>query len=374
MFMLKLVKAVAAILSVILFFPQAIVAAQKQIDKNYSYQDERMAYLETEFYGENYTPCDENKIADFDVEKAIEDGVKFNQVQFLATHNSYQIEATKQFKKLYYALGDLTFGIVNTEKADFTMDTLTEQFELGIRSVEIDIETVVKNGEIKFVVSHDPLLDNTSSCYDFEKALKEIKLWSDNNPNHLPITVIIEPKKGIIPINGMRNFTVGYANEVDKVIRDVMGDKLITPSVMMGDYESFKAMREADGWLELKDTLGKVLVLLHDTDVTDGYIEQDTSIKTQAMFPMLRFSDINESYASFIIDNNPADAINHESQTLNEQNLIVRTRADSFPNYSDDRYAKADKCQSQIITTDYPFRKGESDSHVYSFDGYTVKL
>lgn len=372
--MLKLFKAVAAVLSVILMFPLTIVAAQKQVGKNYSYQDERMEYLETEFYGESYTPCDENKIAAFDIEEAIENGVKFNEVQFLATHNSYQIEATSQFKKLYYALGDLTFGAVNTEKAEFTMDTLTEQFELGIRSVEIDIETVVKGGEIKFVVSHDPLLDNTSSCYDFEKALKEIKLWSDNNPNHLPITVIIEPKKGIIPINGMRNFTVEYANEADKVIRKVLGDKLITPSTMIGEYESFKEMRKADGWMKLEDTLGKVLVLLHETDVTDGYIKQDTSIKTQAMFPMLRFSDIDKDYASFIIDNHPAEALSHESQTLTEQNLIVRTRADSFPNYSTERYEKADKCSSQIITTDYPFRKGESDLHVYSFGGYTVKL
>lgn len=368
------VRAVFALLCVLALLPQAVCASFASAKENLAMQNEHMAYLENEYYTENYTPCDESNIASFDIAKAVNDGVKFNEVAFLGTHNSYQLKSNETYTKLYDKLGVLTFGIVDTTKTSFNMDTLTEQLELGMRSLELDIETVVKNGETSFIVCHDPVLDNTSSCYDFEKALEDIKMWSDNNPNHLPVTIIIEPKGNIVPINGLRNFSLQYANEFDKVLAEKLGDALLTPADMMGDYESFKAMREADGWLSLGDTLGKVLVLLHDSSVTDEYINQDTTIKSQAMFPMLRYADINKSYTSFIIDNAPEEALEHEEKSIDECNLIVRTRADSFPTFSDERYENTNKCKSQIISTDYPFKADGTDSHIYSFDGCTVKL
>ncbi len=371
--MIKLIKMIAAIFLVIYYFPASLIAGNKAIDENIRYQQERMEYLRNEFYAD-YTPCDENKIASFDIEEAIANGVKYNEVQFLATHNSYQIEATDEYKKLYYALGDLTFGIVNTEKVEFTMDSLTEQFELGIRSVEIDIETVVQDEEVSFIVSHNPLYDNTSSCYRFADALEEIKMWSDNNPNHLPITVIIETKKDVPAVYGLKNFNLTYSRICDSIIREKMGDKLLTPADMLGDYESFKEMREDDGWLPLEETLGKVIFLLHDCATTSAYINRDQTLKTQAMFPMLRYADRDKDYASFILDNNPDDALSHEAETIDRCNLIVRTRADSYPNFSDERYGYADACRAQIVSTDYPVRVGESKYHIYSFDGFTVKI
>ena len=53
---------------------------------------------------------------------------------------------------------------------------------------------------------------------------------------------------------------------------------------------------------------------------------------------------------------------------------MVRTRADDYPDFSDERYEFANACGSQIITTDYPPRTVRDDDHTYSFDGYTVKL
>ncbi len=332
-----------------------------------------MNYLKTEFY-KDYIPCDENKFADFDIDEAIESGVKYNEVQFVATHNSYQLDATEECKRLYRAVSDITYGFIEPGFAEFSMDTLTEQFELGIRSVELDIETVDDKGNISFVVSHDPLYDNTSSCFDLELALEEIKLWSDHNPNHLPLTIIIEPKKNVAPIRNMKNFKFEYAKVLDELLREKMGNTLLTPKDMMGEYESLKEMRENDGWLTLEETMGKIIFLLHDSNATSDYIKLDKSLKTQAMFPMLRFNDIDKSYASFIIDNEPDAALKHESESIGRCNLIVRTRVDFFPFHPESRYNLANSCSSQIMSTDYPVRKGESKFHTYSFDGYTVKL
>ena len=371
--MLKFSKSITAFFFVLQYFFAAVSVSDKTVEENIKYQQERMNYLKTEFYS-NYTPCDESKFTDFDLEEALETGVKYNEVQFLATHNSYQIDATEECKQLYRAISDLTYGYIDTGFAEFSMDSLTEQFELGIRSVEIDIETVDKKGDVSFVVSHDSLYDNTSSCFNLELALEEIKMWSDHNPNHLPLTIIIEPKKNVPPIRDMKNFKYEYAKILDELVREKMGDTLLTPADMMGEYESLKEMRENDGWLPLNETMGKVIFLLHDSAATSGYINQDKSLKTQAMFPMLRFNDRNKSYASFIIDNEPDAALKHEEESIGRCNLIVRTRVDFFPFHPESRYNLANNCSSQIMSTDYPVRKAESKFHTYSFDGYTVKL
>lgn len=370
---MKFFKSITAVFLVVYYLAVSVSAGSKSAEENVKYQQERMAYLENEFY-KDYTPCDESKIAAFDIDEAIENGVKFNEVQFVATHNSYQLLPTDEYKQLFNTVSDLTFGLLSAEKTQFEMDNLTEQFELGIRSVEVDIETVDDGENVSFIVTHDPLCDNTSSCYDFEKALEEIRMWSDNNPGHLPITVIIEPKKAVVPVNNMKNFTLEYARILDELIREKMGDKLLTPKDMMRDFADFKEMRENDGWLTLEETMGKVLFLLHDTTVTSKYISLDKTIKSQAMFPMLRYNDRDKSYASFIIDNSPADALKHKEESLGRCNLIVRTRADSFPAFSDEKYKNADESLSQIISTDFPVRKYQGRYHEYTFDGYMVKL
>ena len=53
---------------------------------------------------------------------------------------------------------------------------------------------------------------------------------------------------------------------------------------------------------------------------------------------------------------------------------MVRTRADSYPKFSDERYAFTDNCGSHIITTDYPPRSVRPEDHTYDFDGYMIKL
>ncbi len=368
------IRSVFAIFMIVIMFPQTLIAGYNQAEKNYEYQNSHMEYLRNEYYNSSYKPCDESKIASFDIKKAISDGVKYNEIAFLGTHNSYQIKAIEEFRKLYNYIDILTFGTVKGEKANFSMDTLTQQLELGIRNIEIDIETVVKKNNISFIVSHDPLMDNASSCYDFATALEEIKLWSDANPNHLPVSIIIEPKEDLLPINGIKNFSLKYSVFLDELIREKLGDALLTPAEMTEGFSSFKEMRENNGWLPLEKTLGKVLVLLHDTEVTDEYINRDVSIKSQAMFPMLSFDDRDESYTSFILCNKTNTAIENKAEAIDRCNLIVRTRADKYLEFSDERYALTDTCGSQIISTDYPIRVEENKNHVYSFDGYTVKL
>lgn len=372
-------KYISALLSLVLCFvftyPAMIKQVQEQKQIDIQEQLDRIEQLEKDYKSGNYTKVDENSFCDFDLDKACSDGVKYNEVSFLGTHNSYQKECVLARQKLFRDASTVTFGLVKAEKAKFSADYLTDQLNLGVRSVELDVETVVSDGKTSFVCSHAPVLDSPTHCYDFALALKEIKLWSDANPNHLPVTIIIEPKKVFIPDKNMRYFSCAYANELGEQAKLTFGDTLITPADMMGNHSSLKEMREADGWMTLSETRGHVMLLLHDTTVTDKYIAQDTSIKSQVMFPMLRYDSRDKDYASFLLINKPKDIQTQADEVL-EKNLIIRTRSDNYGSYKETDSQIALNSGAQIVSTDYPPKADISKAErVVTFNGgYTVSI
>ena len=370
---------VAALLSVVLCLftsvPSIIKQGAEEKEKNIVQQIERIEQLEQDYASGNYVKVNENSFADFELQEAYDSGVKINEISCIGTHNSYQLASVPAYQELMDNLSIVTFGLVSSVKPKFSSDTLTEQFNVGVRSIELDIETVVTNGEISFVCNHSPVFDMTTTCYNFELALKEVAMWSDANPNHVPITIIIEPKTAFLPDGNMKYMNLTYANALDDMLRRVLGDRLMTPADAMGDYESLKQMREADAWPTLQEAAGKVLVLLHDTTVTDQYIRQDESIKTQAMFPMLRYDDIDKSYASFIIMNDPEDAKKHSEEVIGEKKLIVRTRADTFSDVDEETISCAMESGAQIVSTDHPPKTDMTGIEtVTSFGGYMIRL
>lgn len=374
-----LTKYISSLLSLILCFiftyPAMIKQVREQKPIDIQEQIERLDRLEKDYVSGNYTRVDENSFCDFDLEKACADGVKYNEVSFLGTHNSYQKECVPARQKLFEDASTVTFGLVKSEKAKFSADYLTDQLNLGIRSIELDIETVVKDGKVSFVCSHAPVLDMPTHCYNFALALKEIKLWSDANPNHLPVTIIIEPKKVFIPEKNMHYFTCNYANILGEQAEEIFGDTLITPAEMMGSHSSLKEMRETDDWMTLGETRGHVMILLHDTTVTDGYISQDKSIKTQAMFPMLRYDSRDKDYASFLLINKAKDIQTQADEVLGKK-LIVRTRSDNFGSYNEADSQIALTSGAQIVSTDYPPKADMSKTErTVTFNGgYTVSI
>ena len=145
---------------------------------------------------------------------------------------------------------------------------------------------------------------------------------------------------------------------------------------MLRGYESFAQMRQADDWCEAKELLGKVLVLLHQKNsVTKDYIALDPTIRTQAMFPMLRIKDMQQDCASFILENDPKKVLSVKDDAK-QAHVIVRTRVDVHPVYSAERLEQAFACGAQIQSTDFPLRKTMSaDEYYVAFPGNkTVRI
>lgn len=364
-YIIGFIPLVITVLSLFFSLPGAgAVRLAEEIDE----QVERIAALETAYENGEIAPVDQSVFFDGDLQAELNGGLKFNELRYTATHNSYQTESIDEIKQLYRKLSELTFGLVAANTADFISPTLTEQLNSGIYSLELDIEVFDRDGDISFTCMHAPQIQMTTSCYDLELAMKEIKMWSDNNPNHLPVTIIIEPKGLFLPMENMQSLNLEYAKVLDEMLERALGDTLFTPADMLRDYESFGEMRAADDWCEVKDMLGKVLILMHECSTTEKYIALDESLKSQAMFPMLREEDIERDCASFLLLNDPRESF-EEIENAVENKLIVRTRADKFTEVTAERREKAFASGAQIISTDYPVKAGLTENdYVVSFN------
>lgn len=366
----RVIRWVPALLSAIMTFVALFPASLERLEEDISAQVSRIAALEQAYASGEISPVDESSIFAGDLAAKLEAGIKFNEMSFLGTHNSYQTAILDETMKLYKNLETLTFGLFSAEGGEFESETLTQQLSCGIRSFEMDIETFDRDGEISFTCMHSPYLEMSTSCYDFSLALKEISMWSDNNPNHLPVTVLIEPKSLFIPLENMEFFNLGYAEVLDEVLIEELGDKLFTPADMLRNYSSFGEMRAADDWCKVKDMLGKVVILLHEGDVTEDYIALDPSIKSQAMFPMLREEDIERDCASFILCNDPEELLEIREDVIFEKKIMVRTRADKFTQITEERREQAFASGANIISTDYPVRTDlQTGDYVVTFGG-----
>lgn len=377
----KVVKIVAIVLACIILVGGGVCIGLWEYAKdvyfinkedNVKYQQEHLKYLREEYYSD-YLCLGEQRFCNFDLEAALENGLKYNEIAVLATHNSYQRLVTETTREFQLPFKIMSFGIKTFNKNSFLNDTLTTQFEKGIRSIELDIEARVEKGETTFTVMHKPVFDSATTCFDFAGALDEIIMWSNNNPNHLPISILVEPKQDVAPVDGLSILSIEHTDAFDALLREKLGDKLITPADMLKDYATFEEMRANDDWMQVKDMLGKVVVILHENKMTDDYVEKDRTLRTQAMFPSLLYKQRNRDYACIILDNEPDKTVERKDE-FQEGNFLIRTRADHYPKSSDERYEFTKQCGANIITTDFGPRTVRKDQHTYSFDGFTVKL
>lgn len=371
-FLTHLFKFIPVLISTVITLTSVFPASEARLEEEIVEQVQRIQALEEAYKNGEIAPVDEASFFAGNLQAELDAGIKFNEISFIATHNSYQSEATEATKKLYRNLSGLTFGILPEDTGEFKNETLTDQLNCGIRSFELDVEVFDRNGDVSFTCMHSPHLEMTTTCYDFELALKEITMWSDNNPNHLPITVMVEPKEFFLPLEYMKKFDIGYTDEFDALLKKALGDKLFTPADMLRDYASFGEMRRADDWCKVSDMQGKILVLMHECGTTEDYIALDPSIKTQAMFPMLRQDDIERECTSFILANDPPKILKQKDELV-ESRVVMRTLCDSYGDAPQKRLEQTLAGPAHIISTDYPPKTTDTaENYVVTFGGRTT--
>ena len=320
--------------------------------------------------------------------------LKINQIQFIASHNSYRIKINPSIiKSLQLLTKDFNKQF---ETLDYTHIHLERQFnEYDIRGIEIDTfydskgntyfehklldsalaifpesETHIYSESLKypgFKVLHVKDLDFESYYPTLKDALSSIKIWSEKNPNHLPLFINIETKgvEDSLAYYGRNsplasqytlpeNNNSASADEIDLEIKSVFGenlDKIITPQKLltMTSSSSISEFVEKNKWPSIKQLRGKIFLIMEGT-MRNFYLEKEMQ---RAMFVYYESKSAN---SLFFLKNDPIKQI-EEIKTLVSEYYFVRTRSDSDTvearNGDYTTYLNAINSGAQIISTDY---------------------
>jgi hypothetical protein len=262
-----------------------------------------------------------------------------NQVQVLATHNSYHIEQDSP--------------IPSSPTTQYTHPPLDQQLDLGVRGFELD---VVNAPDGTFPVLHTPVVDATSNCTPLARCLQVVRTWSTAHPGHVPIFILIEPKNDDIDFTidpSLRRFDAAGLAQLDRAVRAALGRRLVTPDRVRGSATTLRAaVLGRRGWPPLARTRGEVMVILNTSGAArDAFLRGHESLQRRAMFVT---ADERTPSAAVIKMDDPDEA---RIRQLVREGFIVRTRADAdlveARNHDTSRRDVALRSGAQIVSTDF---------------------
>jgi len=309
-----------------------------------------------------------------------DDGLRLNQMQVLGSHNSYHIEPQPALFSLLTAfLGPAA------EAWEYTHLPLGEQFATqGIRQIELDVFADPNGGlyanragqrvatgdgasgvpaldEPGFKVLHVQDVDFETRCFTFVECLEDVRAWSEANPGHAPLFILVEAKDEAIPDPGLGFVTplpIGAPefDVLDAEIRSVFSpEQMITPDDVRGDHPTLEEAVLSDGWPTLRESRGKVFFGLDNGgDKRDAYVAGHPALRGRVLFTS---SLPGEPEAGFVKLNDPFGD-GPLIRDLVGRGFIVRTRADGDtvqarsgdPAQRDAAIASG----AQFVSTDYP--------------------
>jgi hypothetical protein len=315
------------------------------------------------------------------------DSLSVNQIQILASHNSYKIRTEDTIIKFLGTLGSLLPSNLDPADLDYTHENFDVQMSnYNIRGLEIDIYNDPVGGDFYnrkmnsfvnlpessgepsllspgFKVLHIKDVDYKTHYFAFKQSLQAIKDWSKAHPNHLPLFVNIETKsespgdEATLAQLGFRSalpFDADAVNKIDEEFKSIFGHDLkgiITPDLLRGNLATLNEVVTTQKWPRLGECRGKIFFILQG-QLTPFYKSSSSMLSGRVMFTYE--TNINP-FSVFMIYNDPVSAQNTIRQRV-EQGYIVRTRSDVFQEARDGDYSRLNLALSsgaQIISTDY---------------------
>jgi hypothetical protein len=306
--------------------------------------------------------------------------VTINQIQVLASHNSYHVEPEPALlAALRSALGAAADGF------EYTHRPLADELDAGVRQVELDVFVDDPAGgryaQPKLVpllgldpvdpaladpglkVLHVQEVDYRSTCPTFVDCMGDIREWSHDHPGHLPIAIQIEAKDDVIPDPAGLGFvqplpwTAPDFATLEAEIRSAFDDDdIISPGEVKGRSRSLADAVRRGRWPTLDEARGQVMFVLDDKGAKrDAYRAQVTDVDDRLIFVDVPPTDPD---AAVMVVNDPiGDAA--RIRELVGQGFIVRTRADAdtVEARSGDttRREAAFASGAQYVSTDYVF-------------------
>jgi hypothetical protein len=305
--------------------------------------------------------------------------LRMNEVQVLASHNSYHVQPQqKLLDALRAALGDAVNGW------EYTHRPLAEEFDAGVRQIELDAFVDDPAGGLyaapKLVplvgvdppdprmaepglkVFHIQEVDFRTTCPTFVDCLTQVRDWSVEHPGHLPITIQVEAKDDPIADPGLGfavplPWTTDAFAQLEAEIRSVFpARQIITPGQVKGRFPTLAEAVQAGRWPRLAQARGKVMFVLDDAgEERELYRGLHPAVEDRLVFVSAAPPD---SDAAVVVANDPVgDAT--RIRDLVRDGFIVRTRADADTvearTGDTTRQEAAWASGAQFVSTDYPF-------------------
>jgi hypothetical protein len=264
-----------------------------------------------------------------------DDSLRLHEVQVLGSHNSYH---GRPDPSVLAALAEINRAV--SAGLDYAHAPLPEQFDLGVRQIELDVWSDPEGGKFAnpglpaqvgaplpdatvmaepgFKVLHEAGIDTNSTCLTFVLCLEQVRDWSREHPGHVAMNVQVEMKDDDVD-------AATFAALEDEIRSVFDADELLTPDDVRGDAPTLgDAVRER-GWPTLGETRGRVFFTLDNTGLRDGYLEGHPSLRGRLLFTP---SEPGADDAAFAKLNDPIGDAQLIRAAL-AANMIVRTRADA---------------------------------------------
>lgn len=312
-----------------------------------------------------------------DCTRAAVDALPMNAIQAIGTHNSYKMAIAPNEMALVRGANPKA-----ADTLDYSHAPLVRQLEAGARQLELDLANDPDGGLYAaplghrmagkdaapydftplrapgLKVLHVPDIDYRSTCATFVACLKEIRAWSQANPDHLPILILLNLKEDGVKLPGAVTpppFDARAMDAVDAEIRSVFHDRaLITPDQVQGRHATLREAVAAGGWPRLKAARGRVMFACDCGPEQVALYRGDR----RSLEGRVAFVNIEESSpaAAYITLNEPKEQAVRIAAAV-KAGLIVRTRADAdtLEARANDtsRQGAAFASGAQYVSTDY---------------------
>ena len=325
--------------------------------------------------------------------------LRMNQVQVIGSHNSYKIAPQPE---LLSGIRDIVKN--EGDHIDYNHLRLTDQLNLGLRNLEIDIYHDPEGGRYSnplgnrllrakgiepwplddpeglkapgFKILHDADFDFRGFHSSLEGALDELLAWSNAHAAHEPVLITMNLKHGKSKVPGAAQpgeFDAAALGELNNLLLTRLGSHILTPDAVRGNNAMLRETILTRGWPTIASAAGKFYFVLDETDqVRDTYITCYPGLHGAAYF--VDVSEDSPNAAIFVL-NEPQEQANRIHELV-KKGFIVRTRADADTeearrgDYS--RFEAAKSSGAQAVTTDYyiPDRKIHPRYQI-RFDGGT---
>src|SRR4051812_46656888 len=214
--------------------------------------------------------------------------VRLNDVQVVGSHNSYHVEPAGPEKALRAGS-----GLINETTLEYSFAPLAWQLDRDdVRQLELDLWDDPRGGlyaapklrapagggpyaaamsQPGIKVLHVQDYDYRTSCLTFVACLREVRRWSEANPGHVPVAILLElkdaPLPPQIPAAVPEPWTAARMGAIDREIRSVFRRReVIAPDDVRGERRTLEAAVLQDGWPTLAESRGKVLFLMDNAE------------------------------------------------------------------------------------------------------------